>query len=211
VITVYTCIFGNTDPIHDPQCPKNVRYVCFTDQNVKSDYWEIVKVPKQQFPTRAARTMKILSHKHIETEYSFWIDANFILLECPLKLTKYGDFVRFIHRDRTNIKDEAAEIARLGKAKPEMLKKQLSFYHSEGFTNQRVLSCNSVILRKHSKEVIELNELWYQQIQTFTLWDQMSLDYCAWKLGFELSAWPGTHGNNPYFVHKHYKRPTNDY
>ena len=215
MLTVYTCIFGNTDPIHDPTCEKNVRYVCFTDQNIKSDYWEIVKMSKQQFPTRSARMMKTLSHKHIDTEYSLWVDANFTVLECPTKHIGKDDFVRFVHKDRKRISDEANEIVKLGKAKKEQIKRQLAFYQMQGFdteqNKQKELSCNSVILRKHTPEIIELNEMWARQIQSHTLRDQMSLDYCAWKLNVKLSAWPGTHDNNPYFLHTHYKRPVNDY
>lgn len=214
-ITVFTTVFGNTDPLHEPACSGGARFVCFTDQQIRSSKWEIVQMPPQAAPTRAARMMKTLSHKTVDTEWSLWIDANFTLMVEPEKLLKYGEFVNFMHRDRTRISDEAREIIRLRKAMPDATMRQLAAYQAEGFDTkaspQRVLSCNGVILRHHTPQVVALNELWAAEIDKHTLRDQMSLDYCAWKLGFEISRWPGLHDHNPYFQHKHYRRPTNDY
>lgn len=215
MITVFTTVFGNTDPLHEPVRAGNARFVCFTDQPIKSKRWEIVTLPKQAAPTRASRMMKALSHETVDTEWSLWIDANFTLLVDPERLLGHGEFVNFKHRDRTRISDEANEIIRIGKALPEETMRQLHAYRADGFDTdeapQRELSCNGVILRRHTPQVIALNEAWAGEIERHTLRDQMSLDYCAWRQGFELSRWPGTHDRNPYFKHKFYRRPVNDY
>lgn len=173
-------------------------------------------MPKQVAPTRAARLMKARSHvTHPDMDWSLWIDANFTLQVDPHSLKHHGDFVNFVHRDRQRITDEAREIVRLGKAKADAIARQLATYNNGGFdTNEnpmRELSCNGVILRRHTPEVIALNEAWAREIEAHTLRDQMSLDYCAWKQRLALSRWPGTHNNNPYFLHTHFKRPTNDF
>lgn len=214
-ITVFTTVFGNTDPLHEPVCTGSARFVCFTDQPIRSSKWEIVQMPPQAAPTRAARMMKALSHKTVDTEWSLWIDANFTLMVDPEKLLKYGEFVNFMHRDRTRISEEAREIIRLKKALPDATLRQLEAYQSDGFDTkespQAALSCNGVILRRHTPQVVALNEMWAAEIGKHTLRDQMSLDYCAWKLGFEISRWPGLHDRNPFFRHTHYRRPVNDY
>lgn len=215
MLTVFTCVFGNTDPLHEPVRTGHARFVCFTDQPIRSKCWQIVRMPVQDAPTRAARMMKAMSHTTTDTEWSLWIDANFTLMVEPEKLLRHGEFVTFRHRDRTRISDEAREIVRLGKALPHSIAGQLAAYRADGFDTdenpQRELSCNGVILRRHTPEVVALNEMWAGEIARHTLRDQMSLDYCAWKLGFALSRWPGTHDRNPYFRHKYYRRPTNDF
>lgn len=214
-ITVFTTVFGRTDPLHEPRRTGCARFVCFTDQPIRSRGWEIVRMPRQSAPTRASRLMKARSHRTVDAEWSLWMDANFTLLVDPEQLLEHGEFVSFRHRDRTRIADEAREIVRLGKARPDATARQLAAYQADGFDTtaapQRELSCNGVILRRHTPAVVAMNEMWAGELDRHTLRDQMSLDYCAWKLSFALSRWPGTHDRNPYFRHAHYRRPTNDY
>lgn len=213
---VYTTVFGRTDPLHEPRVRGNARFICFTDQPIKSRHWEIVRVERQEAPTRASRLMKALSHHHFpEVEWVLWMDANFTLTVDPEQLKKHGDFVNFVHPDRTRITDEAEAIIRLGKAKADAIHRQLAKYHAEGFDTdaspQAVLSCNGVILRRQTPQVRALNEAWAHEVATETLRDQMSLDYVCWKHGMELAKWPGTHQDNPYFLFKHFSRKTNDF
>lgn len=214
-LTVYTCVFGNTDPLHEPLETGGARFICFTDQPIKSDKWEIVKTKYQSTPTRAARLMKAMSHRSVASEWALWLDANFTLMVNPYSLLEHGEFVRFIHRDRKRISEEANEIIKLGKAKKATIQTQLATYQSDGFdtqdNKQKELSCNSAVLRRHTPAIIELNEFWAKQLSTFSLRDQMSLDYCAWKLKVPMQAWPGNHADNPYFKYTHYKRPVNDF
>lgn len=215
-LTVYTTVFGHTDPLHEPARDwPGVQFVCFTDQPIASRRWEIVRVPPTSTPTRASRLMKARSHAHIETEWALWMDANFTLRVDPRGLTTHGDFVTFRHRDRRRITDEAREIVRLKKALPDRIAAQLAAYRAAGFDTdaapQTELSCNGVVLRRHTPEVVALNEAWAAELEAHTLRDQMSLDYCAWRAGFQLKRWPGNHADNPYFDFRHFQRPTNDY
>ena len=92
---------------------------------------------------------------------------------------------------------------------------QLAAYQAAGFDTaahpQRELSENSLILRHHTPEVIAFNELWCQETQTRSLRDQMSLDYCAWRLGLPIARWPGTKHTSPIATYRHAKRPVNDF
>lgn len=124
------------------------------------------------------------------------------------------DFVTFAHPDRHRITDEAFEIARLGKARPQDVYRQLAQYNEEGFDTpkdpQIGLSANGIVFRRHTSAVRALCDLWKEQLK-HTLRDQMSLDYCAWKLGMKLSRWPGFHTDNPIATRHLHKRPVNDY
>jgi len=213
---VYTTVFGRTDPLHEPKVRGSARFVCFTDQPIESANWEMVRLPKQDAPTRASRLTKALSHIQFpEVEWTLWMDANFTLLVDPEDLKQHGEFVNFVHSERERITDEAREIIRLGKAKPDTTRRQLAAYHAEGFdtdaTPMTVLSCDGVILRRHTDAVRAVNEAWAQELRTHTLRDQMSLDYVCWKQGYTVNRWPGSHRSNPYFHFTHYKRPVNDY
>jgi len=214
-LTIYTCVFGNTDPLHEQPAVPGARFVCFTDQPVDSRAWEIVRIPRQARPTRSARIIKALSHLFTETECSLWMDANFSLRVTDPGLFCRGDFVTFRHRDRTRISQEAEEIIRIGKSTPEQIRSQLAAYQAEGFDTDDnpmcELSCNGVIFRRHTPEVIAVNEAWCHEIETRSLRDQMSLDYVCWKHGFQLARWPGTFDKCRYFRWTYYKRPVNDY
>ncbi len=217
-VVVYTCVFGHTDPLHEPMNISGARFVCFTDRNIGSKNWEIVRVENVEAPTRLSRTYKLTPHKLFpDAEISLWMDASFSL-RIPIDdaIASHPEtIIRFKHKDRSRIKDEAAEIARIGKAKPEPTFAQLATYQAEGFdTDQnpmQELSCNGVLMRRHTPEIAALNDLWLEQLNRHTLRDQMSLDYCLWKLGINAGFWPGTHDNCPHFKHKHYKRPVLDF
>jgi hypothetical protein len=217
-IVVYTACFGNTDPLHEPQVVGGARFVCFTDQDVASTRWEIRRLPPVQAPTRESRIHKLASHLLFpEADVTIWMDCCFELLTPPEDIVAAypGEITVFRHRDRTRIQDEAAEIIRLHKALPEATRAQLAAYQSEGFDTDAApmseLSCNGVVMRRNTPAVAALNELWLQQIRQHTLRDQMSLDYCLWKLGMKPGRWPGPHDACPHFRHQHYKRPVNDY
>jgi alkaline ceramidase TOD1/glycosyltransferase MUCI70-like protein len=217
-LIVYTAVFGLTDPLSEPAAVAGARFVCFTDQTIKSKRWEIVQMDRQEAPTRTARTLKLSPH-HLfpEADASLWMDACFTL-KTPVGalLDEYlQPITTFRHKDRTRIVEEAHQIAKLGKAKPITTFRQLSAYQSEGFDTvdnpMQELSCNGVILRRHNEKVAAFNELWTRQIEQHTLRDQMSADYVAWRLGITLGRWEGAHNTCPHFGHKQFKRPVNDY
>lgn len=218
-LIVYTTLLGNTDPLHEPAVDCGDEYVCFTDRTLPpTSRWRAVHIGAGGAPTRVSRTIKLNPHRLFpDAGATLWIDACFTLQTGVRRLLNQHDedIVTFRHRDRSRITDEAHEIARLGKARPIDVYRQLAAYQSEGFDTpaspMRELSCNGVVLRRNTPRVAELCDLWTQQIERYTLRDQMSLDYCAWKLGVRIGRWPGVHSDNPHFAHRYYKRPVNDF
>jgi hypothetical protein len=56
-LVAYTAIFGGRDSLKDPTViTPHCRYVCFTDEPLVSEIWEIVRVPAPTDPRRARPT-----------------------------------------------------------------------------------------------------------------------------------------------------------
>lgn len=218
-LVVYTCVFGDTDPLRDPVIAGGARFVCFTDQPIKSKAWEIVTLPKQDAPKRACRQYKQPSHLIFpDAEATLWLDAQFQLTADPMALlAKYGgEFTGFRHHKRNRITDECEAIIRAGKAKPDAVRAQLAAYKAQGWDTdanpQRAITNGGFMLRRHTGTVKRFNDAWNHEVQTRTLRDQMSLDFCAAKAGLRIDYFPGNTVTNPIGRLIHYpSKPTNDF
>jgi hypothetical protein len=230
----FTCVFGYTDPLHDPLVsykPERTAkdytgndvyhprsgdpLICFTDQPIKSNRWEIVTIPPQIAPKRFSRYIKALAHRWFPNAVTVYLDANMTLLKHPSQIARQyqGDFVNFRHQWRNRISEEAEAIIRWKKAKPDAIWHQLATYQADGFDTDKnpqiQLSCNGVILRRPESET--LCEMWWDEINRHTLRDQMSIDYCAWKLGKTLGKFKGDLRTTDLVTVSNYSRPVNDY
>ncbi len=210
---VYTTVFGNTDPLHELKTKGDAEYICFTDQDIKSETWEIAKVSPPLKPNTESRRYKCLPHLLFGNEPTIWVDA---CLDCFFNpselLEKYqGAITNFSHPDRTRISQEAKAIIKCKKAPEKSILQQLKIYQNDGFDTDEFpmqsLSNNGFILRRDCKE---LNRLWWSEVKNKTKRDQMSLDYCAWKLGVKIDRFEGNIRNNPFVKYNHYNRPVND-
>lgn len=210
---VYTTVFGNTDPLHKIKRKGNARYICFTDQDIQSESWQIIRLSTVKKPNTESRRYKCLPHFIFGDEPTIWVDA---CLDCyfdPEEVleTHQGPITNFSHPDRTRIKQEAEAIIKNRKATKQEIKSQLWAYQAEGFDTEEnpmtSLSNNGFILRRDCKE---LNELWWHEVKTKSRRDQMSLDYCAWKVGVKINRFEGTIRQNPFVKYNHYNRPVND-
>ena len=204
-LVVYTALFGpQAKPLVEPRwSDPAVPMVCFTDQDLHSPHWQITRMPTEPDPARANRRLKLLSHLTVASEWSLYLDSDFVLLTDPRTLLTLGDFVTHHHRFRTRISDEIKEIIRCRKADLELITAQVAEYQRQGFDTpsnpQRALGENGVLLRHHTPEVRALNEAWWAEVQRHSHRDQLSLDFCAWQANFTLSYWPGTVANSPHF------------
>lgn len=217
-LVVYSCIFGRTDPLHEPMNPGSTRFVMFTDQPIKSKHWEIVRVPKMDRPKRECRKYKQPSHRIFpDAEVTLWVDASFTLRADPLDILAAHpqEFVGFKHHKRQRITDEADAIIKAGKGKRDEILAQLAAYKADGWdtdaNKQRAITNGGFMLRRHTERVIRFNELWNAEVQARTLRDQMSLDYCAHKVGMPIAYFDGDVKRNDFATIHHAKNPTNDY
>ena len=198
---VYTAVFGNTDPLQSPTVRGECEYRCYTDQDIFSDFWDIIRVEQQEEPARASRILK--ADPGFEVPH-LWIDCNFVLRCDPRKILAAHpeELVNFNHRDRARIKDEAKEIARLKKAPEDIVMRQLHDYQAQGFDTDSApmlsLSCNGMNLKRPTRRVMDFSRLLARQLRLYSDRDQMAWDYCAWMTGAQQGRFPGTFDNNPY-------------
>ncbi len=215
---VYTALFGNYDDLIDPKEKyEGCDFICFTDQkHLTSDIWEIRLIEECDLPPNMMnRKYKILPHLFLsEYEWSLYVDANIAIIGNSFNLAKKYlsnyDMAIPKHFARDCIYEESKECVILGKTKYDKTKKQMDSYEKEGFPKNFGLGENNILFRKqNNKKVMKLMNDWWDELNTQTKRDQLSLAYVLWKNGekFEYmdeSAREGL-GYFEYINHNQYK------
>jgi hypothetical protein len=222
-IAVYTSIFGGYDNLIDGQFQMDgVDFICFTDRNIESKTWKVVKsTPIYNDPNRNAKKYKILPHRYLnDYDWSVWIDGNFKVISDIRGLCNGDPYKVYDHMQtfdkRDCIYDEAQAIINFGKINskktpergiknwkdnPKLIVDQTNRYISEGYPKQNGLVSNGIIIRNHnSSDVIKNMEDWWNEIKHNSKRDQLSFNYIAWKNKFNFVYLQGDLRNNEYFV-----------
>ena len=215
-IVVYTSIFGGYDVLHENQFKMNgVDYICFTDSDIKSETWKVVKsTPIYNDSNRNAKKYKILPHRYLKDyDYSVWIDGNILVVSDIRDLVTQHKYQVFDHNQtrldpRNCIYKEYNAIIELGKRNggsykdnPQVMYKQIRRYIEEGYPENNGLSKNGIIFRNHNdSEVIKTMEDWWNEIKYNSRRDQLSFNYIAWKNNFNFIYLNGDLRKNKYFL-----------
>jgi hypothetical protein len=215
-IVVYTSIFGGYDELHENQYQMDgVDYLCFTDSDIKSDMWDIVKcTPIYSDSNRNAKKYKVLPHRYLsEYDYSIWIDGNILIINDIRNLVNNHKYQVFDHNQtvldpRNCVYKEYDAIMQLGKQNggnykdnPKLMYNQINGYLKDGYPKNNGLATNPIILRNHNdNEVSSLMEAWWLEIKYGSRRDQLSFDYIAWKHNFKYAFLNGDSRRNDYFI-----------
>ncbi|PCI42138.1 MAG: hypothetical protein COB46_01090 [Rhodospirillaceae bacterium] len=194
---IYTVIVGGYDRLIEPPTYPGWDYVCFTDGKHGSaraklglSKWKIQSYDDEGLDEfRISRLPKILPHRYLKDyDYSVYIDGNAKLLADPaeqLATMDWPDFAVSEHPFRNFVLDEIEECIQQDKAPRELLQAQREAYIKDGIPADLKLWENNFLLRRHNAPaVVELMEAWWEQMNTHSHRDQLSLPYVAWKLGF---------------------------
>ena len=227
---IYTAIFGNYDYLEKPKfIPDGFDFICFTDTDLKSDFWEVRKVlPIYQDSTRNARRYKLLPHRYLsEYDISIWMDGNFLIRDDVNELIdKYLSDKNFACHDHMNcqldprdcIYDEYNAIMNLGKNdpnqnykdNPQVMYDQVKRYQDEGYPSHNGLIVSGILLRKHNEEEVKITmEKWWEELKYGSKRDQLSFDYSTWKTNLKFNYISGDIRDNKYFYllsHNHQKK-----
>jgi len=194
MLVVYTVVFGAYDPLRPPLkvLSKKARYVCLSDKKYDVEPWEsrIVEIEESN-PRLQALRCKTLSHFYFpEAESSLFL-AGSVQLQTSAAMLAYrylrgadiaageawlDDCVyefaaRLIDPARKVQKWPAEPIARL-------VAKLREDQFPEHFGRPRL----GALIRRHSDEIAQFNELWWSLIQEYSAQDQLSFPYASWKL-----------------------------
>ncbi len=218
MIVVYTAIFGKYDGLIPQPKFKDVKYVCFTDQKLKSKNWEVRTVDPSfgDDHTRNNRYYKILPHIHFpDNEISIYIDGNYILKKHPSQLIERLEDTNMLGFDHNQtISDsrdciykeydsliELAEVTGKHKDDPEVMRKQIERFRKEGYPEENGLIFAAVMIRKHhAVDVKQTMQTWWEIILTESKRDQLSFNYAAWKDNFSYKVIDGDlRMGNPWF------------
>lgn len=199
-IVLYTAIFGRVNRFLIPQISDmRADRFCFTNKNMKSRFYKI-----RYMRLRGIRS-NVLKQRYIKIcippeifnnyEYSIYIDCkrpfHIDFNQLLSALEPGSDFLTRPHRKRSCIYDEGEFCVKKKKADKKEVERQLSFYKAEGYPEKNGLHASGLLLRRHTQQVKEFGELWWEQVKKYSHRDQISLPYVAWKHDFKISLHSG--------------------
>ena len=208
-IAVYTVIIGNYDTLKQPyfissQCD----YFVITDHNIKTEgtCWKIKLIDDYRIDNSYSNTKKaryVKTHPEVffpNYKYSIFLDGNIQIISDLVPLVKQlgkGSFATHLHPSNDCIYQEGKDIIALGKSKPEEVNRQLNTYRQNSFPAHFGLCETNVLVREHNRDdCLAIDSAWWNELNQFTLRDQLSLTYVVWKIEKKFS-WIRLLGNNP--------------
>ncbi len=187
---VYTVLLGNYKLNEPVYINKDWTLVCFTDQNIQSKNWSIVKIEGRR---KKSREIKIRCDKYLDFDISLYIDAKFTIkcnLDDFVKKNLQTDIAVMKHNKRICSYSEGHFCIKIGKDKEETILKQLEHYKDDGFPKNFGLYAPGIMIRKNTKEVNRFMKLWYDEVSKYSYRDIISFSYVLWKNPIDLSLMP---------------------
>ena len=194
-VVIYTCISGNYDSLKEVvRKEKNIDYICFTDQDIKSESWEIRPIPKYlEFfdNTKRARCIKILPHIFLdEYDISIWVDGNIqVLCDTNIFLSKNMNEVFCIpkHPDRICVYEEANAVKKMKKDSSIIVDAQVDKYRDLGYPADFGMVQSNIIIRQHKdKDCIKIGEGWWNEVSKNSKRDQLAFNFSIWEKDFSI-------------------------
>lgn len=208
-IAVYTVIIGGYDTLKQPMfVSEQCDYYVVTDQEIKTDgtCWKRIDLNSYQVGDDFSNTKKaryVKTHPEVffsDYKYSIFLDGNFLIVSDVVPLVEMlgsGSFATHLHPINDCIYQEAKDIVALGKASEKEVEQQLAQYKQEGFPMHFGLCETNVLVREHlNPECIAIDQAWWDQMEKYTLRDQLSLTYVVWKT-YKSFDWIKLLGANP--------------
>ncbi len=177
---IYTAIIGDYDTLKEPEyITPGWEYVCFTDQNIVSKHWEVVKLFKtndRALAVREARRIKILCP--FEHDVSIWMDASFTIKgnadEFVEKAGTY-DLMMMKHPHRSYVSEEADACIRLKKDSEKVITNQIKVYKETHDINSLPLAATGIIYRENTSKICDFNNIWNMEVEVHSHRDQLSV------------------------------------
>jgi len=184
---VYTVLLGDYK-LNEPHIINHDwELICFTDQNIKSEYWRIIKVEGGK---KKSRHIKIRLDQYMDYDICLYIDAKFTIrqnLKSFIKDNLKSDLCLMRHNKRNCAYDEGEFCIKIGKDKKEIIEDQLNIYRNVGFPKQFGLFAPGIMIKRNTEEVNRFMEQWYDQVERYSYRDIISFSYTLWLNPINLS------------------------
>lgn len=209
-MTIYTAIFSQYDELKEPRIiTPGWRYICYTDQDLKSDIWEVQKMPLlPEGPQRTARYYKILFHRHIKDDQSIYVDGSF-LINCDLndwwkRFTPPMTCIK--HPIRNCVYEEAQTVIKNKRKGTERIDEQMTDYARLSIPKRNGVIQSGILMREKHPDSIALCERWWWHLQEYSARDQLSFAAASYSLPIHhLISWDYRTGKEFIFLgHKRY-------
>jgi len=205
ITVVNATFFGEEKPnlIKLPSQPQfdNVEYKFFTNkpEMVDGDSWEIIYVEQESNFRKKAREIKTNIDKFIpNTDYWLWVDNNCQLQVNPHLFLPYlvgCDIVVMPHPERGDIIEEANTLLKWKPEQSQGIQEGINQYYGEGYVPKDLYE-TKVLMRRNTKKVREFNSLWWEEIKSHSIRDQISFPYISWKTKMFINTFPGNNSRS---------------
>jgi len=213
---VYTALFGcKSDKLLSVRPSSSVvQHVCFSERpkrevglwqgdtiisgtlNITARHtWKMMPVGNREWSSRqTARYYKCMPHTVLpEADVWIWVDSNVRLLVSPEELVSRWlptgcDLATFDHSQRNCLYDEVVACINQRKDSAALLRRQMQAYLADGMPHNWGLAETRVVIRRNTPQIRTLNEMWWNEIKTRSVRDQVALPYVCWKLGVRWAA-----------------------
>lgn len=187
---VYTVLLGNYK-LNEPRYKNNNwEHLCFTDQNIYSHHWKILKAKGGK---KKSREIKIRSDLFFDYDICLYLDARFTIkcdLDAFVKEYLKTDLCVMEHNKRKCAYKEGKFVTKLGIDKKTVIDKQLGIYKEMGFPKDFGLYAPGIMIKKNTPEVNHFMQIWYDQVKKYSYRDIISFSYTLWVNPIELSLMP---------------------
>lgn len=184
-IAIYRVLFGNYDySIRDPYLDKNIDYFLFTDDkniNLKGYNKNLLKVENNL--SLLNRKYKINTPEILyDYDITIYIDYNIRICRPIYELINEfidsnSDIALFRHPYSASIDEEVDLILSKSKSNILDLTNEINYFKEMEVNPCKLLTDNSILFRKNTSKIKELNRIWYSCVSRFSGRDQISLPY----------------------------------
>ena len=200
---IYTAIYDRYDNILQPQVKDadKHKWICVTDNLKVGGIWQTKIMTCSLSPRRCSRQAKVLYHTLFkEEEIIIWHGGNVRLkgdLMNLVGLLDNADIAAIEHNQRECIYDEAKVCKQWHLDNEAVIDEQMERYRKDGYPEKNGLHAAFLIVRRNTKKSRKFAIKWWQEIKKGSHRDQLSFDYCLWKLGMVCATIPGNIYSGP--------------
>lgn len=181
---VYSALFGPYEEIKEPKIiTPGWNYILYTDQDLKSDVWQIKQVDLNGFePQLMARYYKIM--EWVDWGQSIWVDSSFVI---NTDLNKWwedhfkGGLCAASHPLRNCVYEECMDCIIAKRGDKVQVQNQMAEYKLINIPAGNGLIQSGILLRENSQPVIDLCEAWWRELSTHSIRDQIA--FCKVSAG----------------------------